>query len=704
MKRTGLRSLTFLISALLLAVSIIPAPSRISAANSVVDLSTTNSSDLVIIGARPDDLAGTSVAVGDLNADNIDDLVIGVPGSDGPGGQRFDCGEVLVFFGKTGFSGTIDLSSVTPDLRFSGPQLNDFLGSNVAFIDVNRDQIKDLVMAAPGSNINQARTDAGALYVVLGGRSSPQSRDFATTQPDVFIIGPRINSFIGTSLAGGDFNGDGGEDLVIGAADAPATIGGPARGAAFIFFTFNITTPFTLDLGNIDQVSVTILGANTGDKFGASVATADLNRDGRRDLIVGAPNSSNGSRALSGSVNVFYGPFSTGTVIDLSRTSPGFQLFGPAANSRLGEAVFIGDVDADRIDDLVATAPGNTFNGRASAGQTFILYGSAPLLGSRDLAATPADASVGGVNAGDQLGSGQSLLITDIDKDNFSDLMISGLNSTNPADRARNGQIYILLKGGDRFEQRDLQTKPADITILGARSLDQIGVRMAVGDINNDGRRDLIVGAPNSSGPAGSRSRAGVVYSISNFNQGSTGNNQPPTIVPIPSQTVGETGSISVDVAAVDPDGRVTLSLINPPTPSFVTLTDFGNGSGRINISPPANSRGTYTVRVRATDNGNPPLSATIDFALTVTPPAPSIQAAVYDPSKKTITITGTRFGTAPRVIVNGTDRSGRIKSVSDTQILLKGNKGKLGLVTGDNIIQVIDSSGNPSNTVIIRV
>lgn len=673
------------------------------ATNTVVDLSTNNSADIVITGARPDDLAGTAIAVGDLNADNIDDLAIGIPGSDSPSGQRLNCGEVLVFFGKAGFSGTIDLSTVTPDARYVGAQPNDALGSNLAFIDVNRDQIKDLVIAAPSSDINQSRTDAGALYVILGSRNPIQSRDFAATQPDMFIIGPRINSFIGTSLAGGDFNGDGGEDLIVGAADASSTVGGPQRGAVFIFFTFNITPPFTVDLGNPEQVSVTIFGAASGDKFGTSVATADLNRDGRRDLIVGAPNSSSGSRSLAGSVNVLYGPFSTGTVIDLSRTSAGFTLIGPNTNSRLGEAVAIGDVDGDRIDDLIATAPGNTFNNRTSAGQAFIMYGSAPLIGSRDLATLPADASVGGVNAGDQLGSGQSLLITDIDKDNLLDLLVSASNSTNPADRARNGQVYILLKGGGRFEQRDLQTKPADVTILGARALDQIGTRIAAGDINNDGKRDLVIGAPNASGLVGNRSRAGMIYSISKFNQGSTGNNQPPTITPIPSQTVPETTTATVDVAAVDPDGRVTLSLINPPTPSFVTLTDFGNGTGRITISPPANSRGTYTVRVRATDNGNPPLSATVDFALTVIPPAPLIQSASFD-GKKTLTIIGTRFGTSPKVLINNTDRSSKIKSASDTQIQLKGKQSKLGLTAGDNTIQVIDASGNASNVVVIKI
>ena len=74
------------------------------AATVTIDLSTTNAFDLSIVGAQPDDMAGAAIAVGDLNGDRIDDLVVGIPGSDTLGGQRLDGGEVRVFFGKPGSS------------------------------------------------------------------------------------------------------------------------------------------------------------------------------------------------------------------------------------------------------------------------------------------------------------------------------------------------------------------------------------------------------------------------------------------------------------------------------------------------------------------------------------------------------------------------------------------------------------------------
>src|SRR5207253_779975 len=150
----------------------------------------------------------------------------------------------------------------------------------------------------------------------------------------------------------------------------------------------------------------------------------------------------------------------------------------------------------------------------------------------------------------------------------------------------QNGETFILLRGGTRFEQRDLQLKPADITLLGARPLDRIGADFAIGDINADGKPDLIIAAPNANGP-NNRTNAGMIFSVSNFNPNAPGNNQPPTISEIPSQRVGEGNTITIDVTAVDPDSAVTLSLVRPPTPSFVTLQDFGNGRGQITIAPP---------------------------------------------------------------------------------------------------------------------
>jgi minor extracellular serine protease Vpr len=80
----------------------------------------------------------------------------------------------------------------------------------------------------------------------------------------------------------------------------------------------------------------------------------------------------------------------------------------------------------------------------------------------------------------------------------------------------------------------------------------------------------------------------------------------------------------------------------------------------------------------------------------------PSINAIEFD-GKKKVKITGSEFGNAPRVLINDSDQTDFISSVSDTKIQLKGKAKKLGLKSGDNTVQVIDASGAASNIFILK-
>ena len=81
----------------------------------------------------------------------------------------------------------------------------------------------------------------------------------------------------------------------------------------------------------------------------------------------------------------------------------------------------------------------------------------------------------------------------------------------------------------------------------------------------------------------------------------------------------------------------------------------------------------------------------------------PSISTASFD-GKKKLSISGNRFGSAPKVLINDVDQSSRISAFSETSIKLKSKASKLGLKTGENIIQVIESEGNGSNIFILRL
>ena len=81
----------------------------------------------------------------------------------------------------------------------------------------------------------------------------------------------------------------------------------------------------------------------------------------------------------------------------------------------------------------------------------------------------------------------------------------------------------------------------------------------------------------------------------------------------------------------------------------------------------------------------------------------PSITTASFD-GKKRLTISGARFGDAPKVLINDVDQSSRISAISGNSIKLKSKASKLGLKTGDNIIQVIEASGERSNIFILKL
>ena len=329
-----------------------------------------------ILGTYSGQEYGPSVgAAGDVNGDGFDDFIIGSPYA------RFTDGDVYVVFGKSGGFAGLYLGDLDPDegFRIMGKTgAHDYAGLSVSGAgDVNGDGFADIIIGAPYAD------GGGQAFVIFGKASGFGTIDLSNLAASAgFIIqGAAAGDYAGFSVsAAGDFNGDGFDDILVGAPDADNNH--ELAGEAYVIF--GKASGFgPVDLSNLAAgAGFAIYGDDTADHAGFSVSAAgDVNNDGYDDIIIGAPendNSRDGVRTIdAGEAYVIYGRASGFGTIDLTNLSSadGFVIQGAAAGDLAGSDVSgAGDVDRDGFDDLIVGAPNND-RGASNAGAAFIISG-----------------------------------------------------------------------------------------------------------------------------------------------------------------------------------------------------------------------------------------------------------------------------------------------------------------------------------------
>ena len=356
-----------------------------------------------IVGVAEIDESGVAVAsAGDINADGVDDLIIGAPGAD-PGGLR-SAGSTYIVFGRDAdvsgsFPGTVSLGALTgaDGFRIDGAAELDCSGDAVASAgDFNGDGVDDVLVGA-----FCARSVSGSTYVVFG-RDTDLSGEFPATfalasldgANGFRLDGEHPNDRSGHSVSGaGDVNGDGVDDIIIGAYLADP--GGITNaGSSYVVFgrRTNVDGPFAASilLSDLDGANgFRVDGSGGSDQSGACVGGAgDFNADGLSDVLIGAIHANPGGRSSAGITYIVYGR-DTGIAGQLPATisvtalnrATGVRVHGASAGELSGfQVATAGDVNGDGVDDLITSAIRSDPGGETDAGTVYVVFGDAACL------------------------------------------------------------------------------------------------------------------------------------------------------------------------------------------------------------------------------------------------------------------------------------------------------------------------------------
>jgi len=333
--------------------------------------------------------------------------------------------------------------------------------------DLNNDGFGDVVVGADGHDVVDG--DEGAAYLFFGPLSGTQSLDVANAK----LTGEAAGDRAGNSVAGlGDTNSDGFDDVLIGAYRESAVL--EHAGAAYL-----VQGPVVGEV-SLNTATAKLLGEAADDWAGSAVAAAgDVNDDGRADLLVAAYRESSVADQ-AGAVYLFHGPVSG----SLGLGEADAKLTGVSADDWAGTAVAAaGDVNGDGYDDVLVGATGAS----GYTGVAYLVHG--PISGSVSLSS--ADAAFSGEIPGDYAGVSVAGA-GDTNGDGYDDLLVG--SAYNDAGAGNAGVAYLML--GPQSGTNALSG--ADTRLLGQIPDGFAGIALdSAGDVDGDGRDDVLVGASN---------------------------------------------------------------------------------------------------------------------------------------------------------------------------------------------------------------
>ncbi len=387
----------------------------------------------IMSGEETKDFFGYSIAnAGDVNNDSWDDFIVGAYQQ----GVSFDPSTTYIYFGGP----SADSSA---DVTFQGSVIRDYFGYAVAGAgDLNNDGYEDVVVGA-----DDGEGGLGRAYFYFGGNPPD-------TVADLVVTGFLAHGHIGASTAGlGDINGDGSDDVLVGAHSINA--GDLSYGYAEIFFGGE----------NLDEsFDLLVVGQSTYSMFGwAAAGCGDLNGDGYNDFIVGAKTDYAGG-VEAGRAYLFYG----GSPPD---STPDVIFTGEDEGDQFGfDVKMIGDINMDGYNDI---AVGAAYAGPEEQGKVYVFFGSPT---GPD---NTADITLRGENSGDEFGYSLARTV-DLNQNGLPDFSIGAKKNDENASNAGKAYVYELPPLGVGIDQPVPGVYPGDTLSFTVRMISHVDTALTV--------------------------------------------------------------------------------------------------------------------------------------------------------------------------------------------------------------------------------